>query len=65
MAVRSTGSSRLAYSLDEFVPVDLQIAKLCRPAPGWRQLYSAIHIIAGWILIPLLVAAVTGFLGKR
>lgn len=54
-----------AYSVDEFVPVDLERAKLCRPASGWRELYSMIHIIAGWILIPLLVAAVTGFLNKR
>jgi hypothetical protein len=57
--------SRLAYSVDVFVPVDLEIADLCRPAPGWRQVYIVIHILAGWILIPLLIAAVTGFLGKR
>jgi hypothetical protein len=58
-------TSRLAYSVDEFIPVDLGIAELYHPAPGWRQLYNAFHILSGWILIPLLVAAMTGFLGKR
>jgi|GEM_PF-6632219 len=57
--------SRLAYSIDAFVPLDLEIAKHCRPAPSWRQAYYAIHILAGWILIPWVVAAVTGFFGKR
>ncbi len=57
--------SRLTYSVDEFLPVNLEITKLCRPAPGWLQVYSAIHILAGWILVPLLVAAMAGFLGKR
>ncbi|WP_143074335.1 hypothetical protein [Nitrosomonas sp. Nm166] len=57
--------SRFAYSVDQFVPVDLEIAKHCHPAPGWRQAYNAFHILAGWILIPLVVAAATGFLNKR
>jgi hypothetical protein len=28
----------LSATVDEFIPIDLGIAKLFRPAPGWRQL---------------------------
>ena|GEM_PF-4561048 len=56
------------YSLDLFAPViDLGFAKLWEPSPQHphRQLarqYVQIHKILGWILVPIGVAAMTGYL---
>lgn len=57
--------ARLGFSIDEFLPLDLRFAEDLRPVGGWRQAYAAVHITAGWILIPLLVGAVSGLLGKH
>jgi hypothetical protein len=52
------------YSLDLISPVDLGIATKWRPGPAHPNLraYAQIHRIAGWILIPLIAAAATGFI---
>jgi hypothetical protein len=54
------------YSLDRFVPVvNLHLADNWEPATwGWR-LYSAVHIAAGWILVPLFLAAFIGLLKRQ
>ena len=58
--------ARFAYSLDELLPlVNLHIAEHWRPSGGWRRAYLAIHILVGWILIPLLIGAFTGMLTKN
>jgi hypothetical protein len=59
--------SRWWYSLELFLPVvDLGVAKDWRPAgkPRWRSTYARIHQLAGWILIPVAIAALTGGLKK-
>jgi len=57
---------RFGYSLDEFLPlVNLHLSDPWRPADGWRRYYLALHIAVGWVLIPLLVGAITGLLGKN
>jgi hypothetical protein len=62
-----TPYSRSWYSLELFLPVvDLGVAKDWRPAPKpkWRSTYARIHQLAGWILIPVAIAALTGGLKK-
>jgi hypothetical protein len=55
--------SRLWYSLELFLPVvDLGVAKNWKPKesfPGLRT-YARIHQLAGWVLIPVTLAALTG-----
>lgn len=51
------------YSLELFLPVvDLGVAKSWRPSQKSRPLltYARIHQLAGWILIPVALAALTG-----
>jgi len=52
------------YSLDLLSPVDLGISKKWRPGPAHpnRRTYAQIHRIAGWIIIPLIAAAITGII---
>jgi len=56
-----TPYSRWWYSFELFLPVvDLGVAKDWRPKPGWRSTYARIHQLAGWLLIPVAIAALTG-----
>lgn len=57
---------RLGYSLDLFLPiVDLQFVGDWRPRPLWSQDYAIVHIAVGWLLVPLLVASLSGILRKQ
>jgi hypothetical protein len=57
---------RLGYSLDLFLPiVDLQFVGDWRPRPLWRQAYAIVHIAVGWLLVPLLVASLSGIVRKQ
>jgi hypothetical protein len=51
------------YSLDLFISiVDLRMAEDWEPRPErmWARAYMRIHIILGWILIPIGLLALTG-----
>jgi hypothetical protein len=49
------------YSADLFIPVvGLQFAEGWTPRPLCREIYSVIHMVAGWHLIPLMVASLAG-----
>jgi hypothetical protein len=51
------------YSLELFLPiVDLGVAKEWRPKADskWRVVYARVHQIAGWVLVPAALAAITG-----
>ncbi len=49
------------YSLELFLPVvDLGMAKSWRPASRLLQTYARVHQVAGWVLIPVALAAITG-----
>jgi hypothetical protein len=49
------------YSLELFLPVvDLGMAKAWRPSTRLLQTYARVHEIAGWVLIPVALAAITG-----
>jgi hypothetical protein len=53
--------SRFWYSLELFLPVvDLGMAKGWRPQKRALRAYARIHQLAGWILIPVSLAALTG-----
>ncbi len=49
------------YSLEMFLPiVDLGMAKAWRPSTRLLQTYARVHQIAGWILVPVALEAITG-----
>lgn len=51
------------YSFELFVPViDIGVAKKWQPKPVYRLLvnYAHLHQIAGWILVPITLATLTG-----
>jgi len=57
--------NRFWYSLGLFLPfVDLQSNKVWKPKANQTFLrnYMRVHILLGWILVPLVLAAVTGLL---
>jgi hypothetical protein len=57
--------SRFWYSLGLFLPfVDLQADKVWKPKADQTFLrnYMRVHIMLGWILVPLVLAAVTGLI---
>lgn len=48
------------FSLDLLSPIDLGVSKKWRAKHNLLRNYAQLHRVAGWILIPLIVAAVTG-----
>jgi hypothetical protein len=57
--------SRVWYSLNLFLPVvDLQAGKVWKPKADQTFLrnYMRVHILLGWILIPIVLAALTGLI---
>ena len=57
--------NRVWYSLGLFLPfVDLQMDRLWRPKSSHWLLrnYVRVHILLGWILIPVVIAALTGLI---
>ena len=53
------------YSLDVFAPIiDLEAAKVWSPVPGqtFRWFFFRLERILGWLLVPIAIAAFTGFL---
>jgi len=57
---------RIGYSLDLFIPiVDLRIAKNYHLPQGWKKGYAVVHIVAGWLLVPLLLASMSGIIKKK
>ena len=57
---------RLWYSVDLFIPiVNLRIADEYQRPHGWYALYAVIHIGMGWLLVPLLIASLSGVIKKN
>ena len=55
--------NRFWYSLDQLAPViDLEASKNWSPKEdnGWTRNYALFQRIAGWILVPLILGAITG-----
>jgi hypothetical protein len=60
---KNASYSRFWYSLDVLAPaIELGADKAWEPDPTWwlGRNYSYIHRILGWILVPLILAALTG-----
>ena len=56
---------RLWYSVDLFIPiVNLRIADEYQRPQEWRALYAVVHIGMGWLLVPLLIASLSGVIKK-
>jgi len=56
---------RLVYDIDLFLPIDLQSEDRWQPDGDTREVYAAFHEFAGWVLIPLFLASLTGLLTRR
>jgi hypothetical protein len=57
---------RASYSLDLFLPlVNLHIAEDWTPKGAWRTLYALVHQMVGWILVPLLLASLSGIIRRE
>ena len=57
--------SRFWYSLGLFLPfVDLQANKVWKPKADQTFLrnYMQVHVLLGWVLIPIVLAALTGLI---
>jgi hypothetical protein len=56
---------RLGYSLDLLLPVvNLHFEDQWEPRSPWLRAYAAFQIVMGWILIPLLLASLAGFIRR-
>ena len=58
---------RAAYSLDQFLPlVNLHVDEKWEPYPDdpWTQAYSVLHAVVGWLVVPLLIAALAGIIKR-
>jgi hypothetical protein len=56
----------LEYSVDLFLPVvNLHAEEKWEPSGFWRRQYSFVHAIAGWLLVPLLVASLAGIVRRQ
>jgi len=57
---------RASYSLDLFLPlVNLHIDEDWTPRGPWRTLYALVHQIVGWVLVPLLLASLSGIIRRE
>ena len=54
--------NRVWYSLDLLSPIDLGVSKKWRPKDSRLRNYAQFHRVAGWILIPLIAATITGII---
>ena len=57
---------RVLYSTDLLIPVvRLQAGETRHPTTYWRKVYAATHRLAGWLLVPLLVASLSGIIKRQ
>jgi hypothetical protein len=55
-----------AYSLDLFLPVvNLRYDEMWTPVGDWRAAFALLHSMAGWLLVPLLVASLAGIVRRE
>ena len=50
------------FSLRNFLPVELPLLEDCQAAPGYCSDFAALLKVFGWIIVPVGVAALAGFL---
>jgi uncharacterized protein YjbI with pentapeptide repeats len=54
----------LAFSLKTFLPIEIPVARDWEPRPGWYSAWAAVLNLLGWILIPVALATVTGWMRR-
>ena len=54
----------VVLSIAQFSPFKLPVAEECRPV-GLTAVFASFEKLTGWLLVPLLVASVTGFLHRK
>jgi hypothetical protein len=56
---------RAAYSIDLFLPlVNLHIDEKWTPTGPILQAYAILHAMVGWLIVPLLIAALAGIIRR-
>ena len=57
---------RFTYSVDLFVPlVKLGVDDIWVPKGWWPHTYAFLHMLVGWLVVPLLLASLAGIIRKR
>ncbi len=62
--VRLRWDDAFAFSLKTFLPVEIPVARDWEPRPGWYSAWAAVLNLLGWILIPVALATVTGWMRR-
>jgi len=58
------GTEAFAVSVNRFLPVEVPVGSDWTPT-GIAAIYATVHHLAGWILVPLGIAALTGLLHRK
>jgi|SRR5829696_789905 len=66
-ASKPTMVDQFSYSVDRFIPINMGVEDRLEPRQPWSRVYSLIHVLAGWLLIPLFLASWSGLVrsGRR
>jgi len=64
-ASEPTVVDQVSYSVDRFIPVNLGVDDRFEPRQSWSQVYDLIHVVAGWLLIPLFLASWSGLVRSQ
>jgi hypothetical protein len=62
---KPTVMDEIAYSVDRFIPIDMGFEEGFEPHKPWSKAYDAMHVIAGWLLVPLFLVSWSGFVRSR
>ena len=62
---KPTVMDQIAYSVDRFIPIYMGFEDAFEPHKPWSTAYSLIHVIAGWLLIPLFLASWSGLVRSQ
>ena len=60
-----TVGAGILYSVDRFIPIGLGVEEELEPNQWWSEMYDHVHVIAGWLLIPLFLASWSGLVRSR
>jgi uncharacterized protein YjbI with pentapeptide repeats len=56
---------QISYSVDRFIPINMGFEDGFEPRQPWSQAYALIHVVAGWLLIPLFLVSWSGLVRSR
>jgi hypothetical protein len=63
--LQSKAIYRTGYSLDLLLPVvNLHFEDQWEPRSPWLRAYAAFQVVMGWVLVPLLLASLAGFIRR-